>query len=55
MIDSYFEDKEIIKIYQGTTITYVITTSTNKMPLLSKQTVYTIIAMTNEDYSKSKN
>ena len=54
MIDSYFKDKEITKIYKGSTMTYVITTSTNDLPLLSKQTVYSIIAMTNEDYIQSK-
>ena len=55
MIDSKFEEKEIVKIYKGSTMTYVIRTGTSDgVPLLgSKQTVFSIIAMTNEDYLES--
>ena len=56
MIDSKFEDKEIIKIYKGSTMTYVISTgNSDGVSLLgSMQTIYSIIAMTNEDYMQSK-
>ena len=56
MIDSKFKDKEIVKIYKGSTMTYVISTGNAEgVPLLgeSKQTVYSILAMTNEDYMRS--
>jgi hypothetical protein len=57
MIDSKFKDKEIVKIYKGSTMTYVISTgNTEGVPFLgaSKQTVYSILTMTNEDYMLSK-
>ena len=55
MIDSKFIDKEIVKIYKGSTMTYVISTGNAEgVPLLgeSKKTVYSISTMTNEDYMR---
>jgi hypothetical protein len=56
MIDSKFKDKEIIKIYKGSTLTYVISTgNSDRNPLFgeSKQTVYSILVMTNQDFVKT--
>ncbi len=57
MIDSNFKDEEIVKIYKGSTMTYIISTGNAEgVPLFgeSTQTVYSVLAMTNEDYMQSK-
>ncbi len=53
VLKSYVEDDSIVKVYQGSTMTYVIYTSTSEDDFYSKSTVYQFLIMTNESYENS--
>lgn len=53
MIDSYVKDENIYKIYQGTTITYVISSYVQEDDYYSKKTGYNLLIMTNESFEVS--
>lgn len=52
--DSYIEGKVFYKIYQGSTITYIIDSSTQKDNFSSSSTIYGFFIMTNESFNYSK-
>lgn len=51
--DSYVEDGVFSKIYQGTTMTYVVETVTQEDNFSSNNTVYNIFVLTNESFKYS--
>jgi len=51
IIKSYVEDDRLYKIYQGSTMTYIVRTFTQDESIYSKKTVYDFLIMTNEDYA----
>lgn len=53
IIKSYVENDGLHKIYQGSSITYIVSSFTQEDSLYSKKTGYTFLVMTNEDYSYS--
>lgn len=58
--DSYIENEKFFKIYQGSTMTYVVKTSTQKDGLSSSSTIYNFFITNNEDfkytnYNRKKN
>lgn len=48
--DSYIEDDIFFKVYQGSTMTYVISTSTQKDDFSSSSTIYNFFIAENEDF-----
>ncbi len=48
--DSYIEDDAFYKVYQGSTMTYVISTSTQKDNFSSSSTIYNFFIAENEDF-----
>jgi hypothetical protein len=52
--DSYIEEKVFYKIYQGSTMTYIIDSSTQKDNFSSSKTIYGFFIMTNESFKYSK-
>lgn len=53
IIKSYVEDGDLYKIYQGSTLTYIVSTFTQEASLYSKKTGYSLLVMTNNDYKNS--
>lgn len=53
IIKSYVEDDRLYKIYQGSTMTYIVSTFTQDESIYSKKTGYDFLIMTNENYSYS--
>ncbi|QTV04864.1 hypothetical protein [Faecalibacter bovis] len=49
LVKSYIEDGEVIKIYQGSTMTYIISTSSQTNNFDALQTYHFISIITNED------
>ena len=52
--DSYIEDDVFFKVYQGSTITYIISTSTQKNNFSSSSTIYNFFLLENDDFKYSK-
>ncbi|NLP59410.1 hypothetical protein [Lutibacter sp. B1] len=52
--DSYVEEKVFYKIYQGSTMTYIIDSSTQKDDFSSSKTIYGIFIMTNDSFRFSR-
>ncbi|WP_428742040.1 hypothetical protein [Tenacibaculum sp.] len=48
--DSYIDDDAFYKVYQGSTMTYVISTSTQKDDFSSTSTIYNFFITENEDF-----
>ncbi|MGV0948210.1 hypothetical protein ACTS9U_07025 [Empedobacter falsenii] len=55
LINSYVEDGVVIKIYQGSTMTYIIKTSSQTNDYDARQPIYYITIMSNEEYFDSNN
>lgn len=53
LINSYVDEGHIIKIYQGSTMTYVSRTSTQTNDYDASTTVYNLTVMTNDEYLDS--
>lgn len=51
LIDSYIEDGNMIKIYQGSTMTYKVITYTQDNDYGGTITIYNLIIYTNEDFN----
>ncbi|CAM1342182.1 hypothetical protein [Tenacibaculum amylolyticum] len=52
--DSYIEDDVFFKVYQGSTITYIISTSTQKDDFSSSSTIYSFFILENDDFKHTK-
>lgn len=53
LYDSYIEDDVFFKIYQGSTMTYIVDSSTQESDFSSNRTIYSFYIMPNESFKYS--
>ncbi|WP_333661460.1 hypothetical protein [Chishuiella changwenlii] len=53
LYNSYIEDGNVVKIYRGTTMTYIVLTGIQSSDYEGTKTLYNLVIYTNEDYDNN--